>query len=51
LPNTRPTVFETFAVTGLYPNARSVGKVMSVPLPTIAFAMPAPTPAATIATA
>lgn len=50
-PGTSPIVFVTFAVTGAYPNASSVGNVISVPLPTIAFAMPAPMPAPTIASA
>jgi hypothetical protein len=50
-PGTSPSVFVTLAVTGPYPNASSVGNVISVPLPTIAFAIPAPTPARTIRTA
>jgi len=40
---------ETFAVTGGYPNASSVGNVISVPLPTTVLIVPAAMPAAKIA--
>jgi hypothetical protein len=38
-------VFETLALMGEYPNARSTGNVMSVPLPTSVLIAPAPSPA------
>src|SRR5689334_9616807 len=44
-------LFETLAVTGGTPSASSVGKVISVPEPTTALIMPAPTPAASTASA
>src|SRR5664279_2523838 len=50
-PGTSPTVFETFATTPGYPNARSVGKVMSEPEPTTVLMVPAASPAARIAIA
>ncbi len=42
-------MFDTFAVTGEYPNARSTGKVIRVPLPTSVLIPPAAMPAAVIA--
>lgn len=50
-PATRPTVFDTLAASGLTPKKSSVGKVMSVPEPTIVLIMPAPVPASAMATA
>src|SRR4029453_18197952 len=44
-PATRPTAFDIVAVTGGYPSATKVGKVIRVPEPTIALIAPAPTPA------
>src|SRR3954470_15897206 len=44
-------LFETFAVTAGYPRASSVGNVSSVPEPTTALIMPAPTLAASTASA
>ena len=44
-------MFDTFAVTGAYPTASSVGNVMSEPEPTTAFMPPATAPAATMASA
>ena len=38
------------AVTGGKPKERRIGNVISVPLPTTAFIVPAPTPASRIAT-
>src|ERR1700726_620366 len=49
-PGTRPIVFDTFAVTGPYPNASSTGKVIRVPLPTRVLIAPAATPARAIET-
>src|SRR5690606_10406362 len=46
---TRPTVLETFAVTGGTPSARRTGKVMSVPAPATTLMMPARMPAPKIA--
>ena len=43
-------MFDTFACTGAYPNPRSTGNVSSVPLPTTVLIVPAPSPAAAIAT-
>ena len=43
-------MLETFAVTGGMPNARSVGKVISVPDPTMVLIVPAAQPASRIAT-
>jgi hypothetical protein len=42
-------VFDTFAVTGEYPNASSTGNVISVPLPTTVLIAPAAMPAAAMA--
>src|SRR5450759_3388282 len=50
-PGTSPTVFETFATTGEYPTARSVGNVISEPDPTTVLMVPAARPAARIAIA
>src|ERR1035437_1587456 len=50
-PGTSPTVFETLATTAGYPNARSVGKVMSEPDPTTVLMVPAARPAPKIAIA
>ena len=50
LPGTRPTLLDTFATIGGYPNASSVGNVINEPDPTTALIPPAPTPAAKIAT-
>ena len=44
-------LFETFAVTGGYPNASSTGKVISEPLPTTVLMVPAARPAARMARA
>lgn len=44
-------LFETFATSGLTPKKSRVGKVMSVPEPTIVLMMPAPVPASATATA
>jgi hypothetical protein len=44
-------VFDTFAVTGAYPNESSTGNVNSVPLPTTVLIVPATIPAAKIASA
>ena len=43
-------MFDTFAVTGAYPNASSTGNVISVPLPTSVLIAPAATPARAIET-
>src|SRR5437764_9774031 len=50
-PGTSPIVFETLAVTGAYPNPRSTGNVISVPLPTTVLIVPAATPAPKMASA
>src|SRR5450432_1225423 len=51
LPETRPTLFDTLAMTGGMPNASRVGNVISEPEPTAALIPPAATPAAKIASA
>jgi hypothetical protein len=43
-------LFDTLATTGGMPKASRVGKVISDPEPTMAFMVPAATPAAKIAT-
>src|SRR3954453_14706119 len=50
-PGTRPSVFDTFAVTGGTPNARRVGNVISVPDPTTVLMVPAASPARPMAMA
>ena len=50
-PGTSPTLFDTFASTGGYPKASSVGKVISVPEPTTVLIVPAASPAAKMARA
>jgi alcohol dehydrogenase len=42
-------VFETFALTGAYPNASNTGNVINVPLPTTVLIVPAASPAIAIA--
>ena len=49
-PGTSPSPFDTLAVSGGYPSARSTGKVTSVPEPTIVLIIPAHTPATTMMT-
>ncbi len=44
-------MLETLASTGEYPSARSVGKVISEPEPTMTLTVPAASPAAKIASA
>src|SRR6476620_10519947 len=50
LPGTSPIALDIVAVTGGKPKATRVGKVISVPEPTTALIMPAPTPARKMAT-
>ena len=45
-PGTSPTLLDTFASTGGYPSASSVGKVISVPEPTTVLMVPAARPTA-----
>ena len=47
---TRPKLLDTFATRGGYPKKSRVGKVSSVPDPTIVLMIPAPVPASAIAT-
>src|SRR5699024_11585619 len=51
LPGASPMLLETVAVTGGWPNARSTGKVKSVPEPATALIPPAANPARRMATA